>query len=249
MTQKRTIWSDELRLISSPSQALTEFLFLEDKESRIGSFSPKTFNNSQLSAWTRDSSGICPPWSIASSIALFPDSPSPICSSSSLSPDLFYSQVSTEFSTPINQSFYTFSIDDNKSASGIEIDEEMEHANTFCSCNHNLQSDYSEDGEDAKPDNSPKSISPSSGYVDASMDPALLNMKLLIINEKQTEEMSYTESCRRRPGDSDTKTPIGGHYSLIIRPKPHHTFSDEMQKKEFEVNAWKEAKQQKLMER
>ncbi|XP_034709338.1 uncharacterized protein LOC117932275 [Vitis riparia] len=129
----------------SPCNPTNPFIFspadsvFKDDNSQLSS--ARTFNSSHTATDCRyDSSDSSQAWSMKSLLAILPDSPSPVCSScpspstpSSFFPssDAFSSRMSTELSTQRNKSSCIVSNISKRSASLVEIDEWMKHANGF----------------------------------------------------------------------------------------------------------------------
>ncbi|KAK9274098.1 hypothetical protein L1049_018912 [Liquidambar formosana] len=213
-----------------------------NESSQFVSSSARTFTNTNTTpAWRRDSSSSCPPWSITSLLAILPDSPSPICSSSTTSPKSFppssemvYPRASNELSTPRNQD--TLSDMSKPSESSKEIDEWIENANNLpCSYEPNLQSK----------DGSMKRSSISTVFESALTEIPSITLPTI------AEDKSSLECRQSRYESPGFESPFDGRHKLMTRPKPYREFLDEIKRLELEarINAWKSARHMKYMDK
>ncbi|KAF6141663.1 hypothetical protein GIB67_001215 [Kingdonia uniflora] len=186
---------------------------------QIENLSIRTNTNSELVTRKRDSTGSYPAWSVTSLLT----------------------------------SSCAFSNDGKESTSSDEGEEEICDVADLRSLYQPTSEirDFKVEEEDVEQEYSPKRMSfSSSGYRSLDTCQPLLGMPLLAVTEELVEEEIYSGS-NINEGDieSSLQSPIHGHLRLMARPKPYHTFLDEIKKKELEdqFNAWKEAKHLKLM--
>ncbi|KAJ7962094.1 Remorin, C-terminal [Quillaja saponaria] len=202
-----------------------------------------------------------PVWSMSSLMADFPESPSPICSSSpsplragtlSRKSDPFCSEIRT--SSPIKQSFCTISIDYKQSNSMVEVDEWIKNASKFCNSSNYIN--YLKENEILKQNGSHEGDMSMLSKCRASFaapDYELSNMTLPSVREGSStcEDLSRCVFIHSIYGDSNSGTPMDDRNKVKKRLKPYNAFLDEVKKQmlETETDARNKAKHVKLMDK